>query len=113
MKTVVVTATLGGFKTMARYQIRPAILGYLTCKSADYQASGLVALQGAAGPSGVVVTLASSNPAITPPATVTIPYKQSSATFKMNVAAGTPKGTTTTITATYKSVTVTFPLTLD
>ncbi len=72
----------------ATVTVKTATVGTVTCGTSIFNpsqtATGTVALNGPAGPSGKLVTLESSDPSITVPATVKVLAGQSSASFTIS-----------------------------
>ena len=103
--------SLGGTGTSV-----PAALSTLTCGSASLTGSGsdscTVMLTAAAASSGLSVKLASSNAAVTVPATVTVPANATSAGFTATVSSVT-SAQAVTLTASAGSVSKSFALQLN
>jgi len=118
---VTITATAGTVTETATLSVNPLGLASVSAhpSSVDggHAATGFVELNGPAGSGGVVVTLASSDPSTTVPASITIKAGHSSGTFQITtipVSLQTP--VTLTATSGAQSVTATFvvnPVTLD
>ncbi|MGJ5817302.1 S8 family serine peptidase [Paludibaculum fermentans] len=115
--SVIVTATLGGVAKTATVLVKPPALLTFTASPATVSGgktitSASVTLDGPAGPSGAVIVLSSSDPSVTPPATVTVPSgATTSGNFTMttsNVSVSTP----VTVTATFAGATKTVSLTV-
>ncbi len=107
--TVTITATIGSESTTQTFTVSPtsleSLLGVPLRQNGGVTSGGIVMLHGQAPPGGAVVSLTSSNPAVRPPATVTVPAGVESSAFTMPtslVASDTP----VTITATWKGVSV-------
>src|SRR5712692_4378962 len=108
-QTATITATLGGTQT-ATLTVNPA--SGLTVSSVVFSASpvlggqpsmGTVTLSGPAPPGGSTVALASSDPAVTVPASVTVPAGTSSTTFTAMTSVVAMQ-VTATITATINAM---------
>ena len=107
--TVTITATIGAEATTQTFTVSPAslesLLGVPLRQNGGVASGGIVMLHGQAPPGGAVVSLTSSNPAIRPPATVTVPAGVESTFFSMPtslVSTDTP----VVITATWNGVSV-------
>jgi uncharacterized protein (TIGR03437 family) len=102
--SVTITATLGGCSAAsAAVTVNPAIcVQFISLSSSSVPGgiglTGTVTLSAVAPAGGIVVGLASSNPAASPAASVTIPAGQSSATFNVTTTA-VPANTPASITA--------------
>lgn len=94
----------------------PGALSALSCSSGSMSAAGTdacnVALSAPAGSSGMVVSLASNNPAVTVPASVTVPANATSAGFNAAVAS-VSSGQTATVTASAGGVSESFAIQLN
>lgn len=106
---VTVTARLGSSSASFQLTVRPPSLNSLaltpTTTSGGVPESAIVMLNGQAPAAGAVVSLSSSSPAVSPPATVTVAAGSPSASFAMptsDVTTSTP----VTITASWNSSTV-------
>ena len=100
--TATITATQGTASAQASLTVTPATLIGFTMSPASVvggtSTTGTVTLNGPAGPSGVSVPIASSSPAATPPATVSVAYGQTSSNFTIPTS-GVSSQTSATITA--------------
>lgn len=105
---VTLTATLNSFSASQQFTVQPPSLKSLELSppniSGSAPASALVMLNGQAPSGGAVVSLASDNPAVTPPTTITAPAGDFSASTTVPTGAVTAP-TTATVTATWKGVT--------
>ncbi len=105
---VTLTATLNSFSASQQFTVQPPSLKSLELSppniSGSAPASALVMLNGQAPSGGAVVSLASNNPAVTPPTTITVPAGDFSASTTVPTGAVTAP-TTATVTATWKGVT--------
>jgi hypothetical protein len=94
----------------------PGTPSTLSCTSVSMTGSGTdactVTLNSAAGSGGLSVSLSSSNPAVTLPATVTVPANATSVAFSATIASVTT-AQTVTLTATSGTVSKTFALELN
>ena len=106
---VTVTARLGSSSASFPLTVRPPSLSSLaltpTTTSGGVPESAIVMLNGQAPAAGAVVSLSSSSPVVSPPATVTVPAGSPSASFGMptsDVTTSTP----VTITASWNGSTV-------
>lgn len=104
---ITLTATYNGTSASTQFTLNPAALKALSLNastmSAGVPVSGNVMLAGQAPAGGAVVSLASDNPAVQPPATVTVPAGSASVPVMMptsDVTARTP----VTITASWNGV---------
>jgi len=83
--TAVLSATANGYTQTATLTITPSIPTAVSFTPnvvvGGNASTGRVTLNGVAGPDGAVVTLVSSSPKVTVPATVTVPAGATSATF--------------------------------
>jgi hypothetical protein len=107
--SVTMTATIGAESTSHTFTVYPASLksldGVPLRTSGGTTLSPIVALNGQAPAGGAVVSLSSSHPAASPPATVTVPAGVESTWVAIPTSAVT-QDTPVTITATWKDVTV-------
>jgi hypothetical protein len=107
--SVTITATIGSESTAHTFTVSPSFLkgleGFPVRKTSGTAIGGIVMLEGQAPPGGAVVSLSSSSPAATPPATVTVPagVESTSVAFPTSMV---NQDTPVTITATWKGVTV-------
>ena len=111
-----ISAVYGGVTKTGVLTIRPPALSSLTISPSSVSAgspatSCRVTLDGPAGAAGVVVTLASSDPAATPPASVTVPAGATSSPYFSIATAAVSSSVTATITASYNGVSKTATLT--
>lgn len=85
--TASITATLNGASRSASLSVIPAFLSHIVIAPASvfggYGAKATVVLTGASGPTGLDVSLSSSDPAVTVPPKVTIQPGMSSASFSV------------------------------
>jgi hypothetical protein len=113
--TVTITAAGKGGTIYGSFLVEPAALVSVVASPASVQGgintSGTVTLNGTAPLSGAVVSLSSSNPAVTVPATVIVPGTIGGTSFGIQTSVVTAK-TTVVVTATYKGVSKTVTLTL-
>jgi len=115
---VTITASFAGGPKSATLAVSPpaaslsSVATSPTSVTGGTSSTGTVTLTGAAGTGGVVINLASSDPAASVPANVTVIAGASSATFPITTS---PVSVTTnvTITATQGSITRTAPLTVN
>jgi len=109
------TATLGSTSVNCTVTALANIVGTLSFSPSSVMAgtgsTGTVAINGQAGPGGVVVTLASGSSAASVPASVTIPENAASTTFAVTTLTSA-SGSTPAITATYGGSTKTTNLTI-
>ncbi|MES1227116.1 MAG: hypothetical protein ABUL72_00505, partial [Armatimonadota bacterium] len=110
-----VHATSGGVTANATLTVNPASLVSLAFSPSTVvggvNTSGVVTLNGYAGPSGKVVTLTSGSGKVVLPATATVGYNAKTNAFTV-VTGGVATTTNTTNTAKLGATTVTAPLTL-
>ena len=108
--TAVLSATAYGYTKTATLAITPSIPSSITMTPnavvGGAASVGKVTLNGPAGPDGAVVTLVSSSPKVTVPATVTVPAGATSATFTASTAT-VPSNISATVRATFNGTTVT------
>lgn len=112
---VTLTATLNASTASASFTVRPPTLqsvSVFTPITGGVATSAIVMLTGAAPAGGAVVSLSSSSPAASPPATATVPAGNQSVTVNVPTSAVT-SSTTTTITASWNGSTVQTQLTLS
>lgn len=107
--SVTMTATIGSQSNTHTFTVSPSSLkgleGFPIRKTSGTAIGGIVMLNGQAPPGGAVVSLSSSSPAATPPATVTVPAgaESTSVAFATSTVS---QDTPVTITATWKEVSV-------
>ncbi|MCX6592434.1 MAG: S8 family serine peptidase [Acidobacteria bacterium] len=111
-----ISAIYGGVTKSGVLTIRPPALTALTISPSSVAAGSAAAtcrvtLDGPAGAAGVVVTLSSSDPAVIPPATVTVPAGTTSSPYFSIPTAAVLSSVTATITASYNGVSKTSTLT--
>jgi hypothetical protein len=118
---VTITATSGSVTETATLTVSPLGLVSISARPSSvdggHSSTGVVELNGPAGTGGVVITLASSDPSTTVPASITIAAGKSYGAFQITTTAVTLQ-TSVTLTATSgtQSVTATFivnPVSLD
>ncbi|MCX6595322.1 MAG: S8 family serine peptidase [Acidobacteria bacterium] len=104
-----ISASFGGVTRTGVLTVRPAALSVLTVSPSSVSSGSpattcRVTLDGPAGAAGVVVTLISSDPVVTPPATVTVPAGATSSPLFSITTANVATSVTATITASYNGV---------
>jgi dipeptidyl aminopeptidase/acylaminoacyl peptidase len=108
LSTATITAGFGNLSQSATLSIFPTTLGALGISPASSEGGqlewGVAALDGLAPEGGIVVSLKSSDPIATVPASVSIPAGQQSTLFKI-ATVGVKVKTTVLITGAYKGVT--------
>lgn len=104
---VVLSATANGYTKTATLAITPSIPSTVVMTPnvvvGGASSTGKVTLNGPAGPDGAVVTLVSSSPKVTVPATVTVPAGATSANFTATTAT-LPSNISVTVRATFNGV---------
>ena len=114
--TAVLSATAYGYTKTATLAITPSIPSSITMTPnavvGGASSTGKVTLNGPAGPDGAVVTLVSSSPKVTVPATVTVPAGATSANF-IATTATVPSNISVTVRATLNGVVRTGTLTVQ
>ena len=114
--TAVLSATAYGYTKTATLAITPSIPASVALTPnavvGGVSSVGRVTLNGPAGPDGAVVTLVSSSPKVTVPATVTVPAGATSATFTASTAT-VPSNISATVRATFNGVFKTGTLTVQ
>jgi hypothetical protein len=112
---VTLNVRLGGLTSQATVTVRAAVMSSLTLSPSrdERGGTGQVGLRGAAGPAGVTVSLKSSDPALLLPAVLKIAPGQTFGNFRINQAKGAQKGKVVTVTASYGSVTLSQPFTIN
>ncbi|MFY9744951.1 MAG: choice-of-anchor D domain-containing protein [Acidobacteriaceae bacterium] len=110
------TATLSGLGVQTVSPPAASVLSGVSCNNSAMIGAGtdscFVALNGPAGGGGLTVSLSSTNPAVTVPATVTVPANTTGVGFAAKVAAvSSPQGDV--LTATEGGVSEAFALQLD
>jgi len=113
-KAVTITATLGTSRSVG-VTVQPPSLQRLSISpntiTGGADATGFVTVNGLAPSAGAVVSLTSSSPQVSVPATMTVPAGFKSGSFIMHTSA-VSASTTATITATWQGVASQAPLTL-
>jgi hypothetical protein len=108
--TAVLSATANSYTKTATLTITPSIPTGVSFAPGvvvgGNTSTGRVSLNGPAGPDGAVVTLVSSSPKVTVPATVTVPAGASSVNFTASTVT-IPSNINATVRATFNSVTAT------
>jgi hypothetical protein len=103
----VLSATANGYTKTTTLSITPSIPSAVSFTPnlvvGGASATGKVTLNGPAGPEGAVVTLVSSSPKVTVPATVTVPAGATSANFTATTAT-LPSNISVTVRATFNGV---------
>ena len=114
--TAVLSATAYGYTKTATLAITPSVPSSVTMTPnavvGGVSSTGRVTINGPAGPDGAVVTLVSSSPKVTVPATVTVPAGATSATFTASTAT-VPSNISATVRASFNGTTVTGTLTVQ
>lgn len=114
--TAVLSATAYGYTKTATLAITPSIPSTVVMTPnvvvGGASSTGKVTLNGPAGPDGAVVTLVSSSPKVTVPATVTVPAGATSANFTATTAT-LPSNISVTVRATFNGVVVTGTLSVQ
>ncbi|MFZ4781896.1 MAG: beta strand repeat-containing protein, partial [Armatimonadaceae bacterium] len=114
--TAVLSATAYGYTKTATLAITPSVPSSVAMTPnavvGGVSSTGRVTLNGAAGPDGAVVTLVSSSPKVTVPATVTVPAGATSATFTASTVS-VPSNISATVRASFNGTTVTGTLTVQ
>jgi hypothetical protein len=110
-----VTAQLGSLTYTQPVLLLPAVMQELTLRPSvdEPGGTGILNFRGAAGPSGIVVTLTSSDPQVIVPSTVTVPAGASMAGFRITLGRRARVGSTATITATCRNETLTQSFTVN
>ena len=112
---VTLTATLNSASASAQFTVQPPALKSLTISPATIsggaQPQGIVMLNGQAPAGGAVVSLSSSSPMVSPPASVTVAPGSFSASFPIPTS-GVTANTTATVTASFGSASVQAQVTL-
>ncbi len=111
-----ISASFGGVTRTGVLTVRPAALSSITISPSSVSSGSSattcrVTLDGPAGAAGVVVALGSSDPAVIPPATVTVPAGATSSPLFSIATANVASSVTATITATFNGVSRTASLT--
>lgn len=105
--SVTITGSQGGNAATATLTVLPAVISSVSVTpnsvGGGSSAAGTVTLSGPAGPSGVVVSLSSSNAAATVPTSLTVAAGANSATFSVETTA-VGLATTVTLTAAQSGV---------
>jgi hypothetical protein len=113
---VVLSATANGYTKTATLAITPSVPSTVVMTPnvvvGGASSTGKVTLNGPAGPDGAVVTLVSSSPKVTVPATVTVPAGATSANFTATTAT-LPSNISVTVRATLNGVVRTGTLTVQ
>jgi len=108
--TAVLSATANGYTQSANLTITPSIPTAVSFTPnvvvGGNASTGKVTLNGVAGPDGAVVTLVSSSPKVTVPATVTVPAGASSVNFTASTVT-IPSNINATVRATFNGATAT------
>ena len=111
-----ITASAGSISETASLTVNPLTVSSISVNPSDIvggkTALGVVQLNGSAGKGGVVVTLSSSDPSTTVPATVTVPAGSNKAKFAVTTTSVVTQ-TPATLTATLGSVSQTATLTVN
>jgi len=94
-----ITVNLGGFSATKNLLLLPAVMQSLTLRKGDDGEVGLINFLGQAGPSGIPVSLSTSNDGVRVPAMVKLTPGQSDISFRANVSKNVRPGTTVTIYA--------------
>jgi len=114
--TAVLSATAYGYTKTATLAITPSVPSSVAMTPnavvGGVSSTGRVTLNGPAGPDGAVVTLVSSSPKVTVPATITVAAGATSATFTASTAT-VPSNISATVRATFNGTTVTGTLTVQ
>jgi hypothetical protein len=114
--TAVLSATAYGYTKTATLAITPSVPSSVAMTPnavvGGVSSTGRVTINGPAGPDGAVVTLVSSSPKVTVPATVTVPAGATSATFTASTAT-VPSNISATVRASFNGTTVTGTLTVQ
>lgn len=114
--TAVLSATAYGYTKTATLAITPSVPSSVAMTPnavvGGVSSTGRVTLNGPAGPDGAVVTLVSSSPKVTVPATVTVPAGATSATFTASTTT-VPSNISATVRASFNGTTVTGTLTVQ
>jgi hypothetical protein len=110
-----VTVRLGGLMATSNVTVRAAALASLALRpnTDERGGKGTISLRGKAGPAGVTVTLTSSDPNLLLPAVLKIAPGMSVGTFNMAETRSAQKGKVVTVTASYGSVSISQPFTLN
>jgi hypothetical protein len=112
---VTITATVGTSSTSAALTVQPPSLKSLSAPSvltAGTPIGAIVFLNGLAPPAGAVVSLSSSSPAATPPASVTVAASQPTLSFQIPTTA-VSVSTPVTLTASWNGAIATANVTLS
>ena len=108
--TVVLSATAYGYTKTATLAITPSIPSAVSFTPnvvvGGAASTGKVTLNGPAGPDGAIVTLVSSSPKVTVPATVTVPAGATSVNFTASTVT-IPSNVNATVRATFNGTTAT------
>jgi len=108
--TAVLSATANGYTQTATLTITPSIPSAVSFTPGvvvgGNTATGKVTLNGVAGPDGAEVSLVSSSPKVTVPATVTVPAGATSANFTVSTVT-IPSNISATVRATFNGTTAT------
>jgi len=108
--TAVLSAVANGYTKTANLTITPSIPTAVSLTPnvvvGGNSSTGKVTLNGPAGPDGAVVTLVSSSPKVTVPATVTVPAGATSANFTASTVT-IPSNINATVRATFNGTTAT------
>jgi subtilisin family serine protease len=107
--SVTVTATAGGVSKTTTIQVKPPALSAFSASPATISGgkaitNALLSLDGPAGASGAVVTIVSSDPSMTPPATFTIPAGATSSGYFTIPTNAVSAATPVTLTASFGGV---------
>jgi hypothetical protein len=110
---VVITASAAASSATANFIVTPAVPTNLFISPVSVTGGtasvGTILLNGIPPAGGMTLALSTSNPSVTPPATVTVPEGQQEASFTLNTSA-VSSNTSATITATFGKVTETASL---
>jgi len=111
---VTITATIGTSSTSIAITVQPPSLASLSVPSTitgGTTVGAIAFLNGLAPAGGAIVSLSSSSPAVSPPATVIVPAGQPTASVLVSTSAVTAT-TLVTLTASWNGVSVSAPITL-